>query len=142
MAGGTTGAGRSGRGGRAPIVGINVTPMVDVVLVLLVIMMVSANYIVSQSMKVELPKASNGDGGVSSIAAVTIGAAGTFRWKDEPVTEAQLTQKLTEAYAENADVSLIVSADKAAQHGVVVHVMDLAKAQGITHFAIGVEDSP
>lgn len=43
-----------GRGG--PIVGINVTPMVDVVLVLLVIMMVSAVYIVSQSLKVELPE--------------------------------------------------------------------------------------
>ena len=44
------------RGGRGAIVGINVTPMVDVVLVLLVIMMVSATYIVSQSLKVELPE--------------------------------------------------------------------------------------
>ena len=42
--------------GHGAIVGINVTPMVDVVLVLLVIMMVSATYIVSQSLKVELPK--------------------------------------------------------------------------------------
>lgn len=115
--------------------------MVDVVLVLLVIMMVSANYIVSQSMKVDLPKASTSDGGVSSIAAVTIAANGSFRWKDEPLTESQLTQKLIAAHGENPDVSLIVSADKAAAHGVVVHVMDLAKAQGITHFAIGVEEA-
>lgn len=139
MAGGTSGGGRSGRGGRAPIVGINVTPMVDVVLVLLVIMMVSANYIVSQSMKVDLPKAANGDGGVSSIAAVSIGPTGAFRWNDTPITEAELTAKLLAAHTENPDVNLIVSADKASAHGVVVHVMDLAKAQGITHFAIGVE---
>jgi len=51
-----------GRGRRGPIVGINVTPMVDVVLVLLVIMMVSAIYIVSQSLKVELPKTGSSDG--------------------------------------------------------------------------------
>ena len=138
MAGGTM---SSGRGGRAPLVGINVTPMVDVVLVLLVIMMVSANYIVSQSMKVDLPKAANGDAGASSLAAVTIGADGSFRWNDEPVVEADLIGKLKDAAAENPEVNLIVSADKLAAHGVVVRVMDLAKAEGITHFAIGVETS-
>ncbi len=51
------------------IVGINVTPMVDVVLVLLVIMMVSATYIVSQSLKVELPKAASQNDAVASVAA-------------------------------------------------------------------------
>ncbi len=56
-------AGTLGGGGgrRQPITGINVTPMVDVVLVLLVIMMVSANYIVARSLKVELPKAASGE---------------------------------------------------------------------------------
>ena len=48
----------SSRGGRAPIVGINVTPFVDITLVLLIIMMVSATYIVSQSLKVELRRPS------------------------------------------------------------------------------------
>ena len=61
-----------GRGKRGGIVGINVTPMVDVVLVLLVIMMVSATYIVSQSLKVELPKTATSDEAAQSIAAVTI----------------------------------------------------------------------
>ncbi len=56
---------QSGKGGRAAIVGINVTPMVDVVLVLLVIMMVSATYIVSQSLKVELPKTATSDEAVA-----------------------------------------------------------------------------
>lgn len=134
---GTLAAG--GRGGRAPIVGINVTPMVDVVLVLLVIMMVSAQYIVSQSMKVDLPKASNGDPGVSSVAAVLIGPDGALRWNEGPVTEAELIEKLRGAAADNPEINLVVSADRAAAHGAVVHVLDLAKAEGITHFAIGVE---
>ena len=67
---GTLGSGKSG--GHGAIVGINVTPMVDVVLVLLVIMMVSATYIVSQSLKVELPKAASANEAVQSLAAVTI----------------------------------------------------------------------
>ena len=65
-----------GRGG--PIVGINVTPMVDVVLVLLVIMMVSAVYIVSQSLKVELPKTATSDQPASSPLAVTITKEGNY----------------------------------------------------------------
>lgn len=134
MAGGTMQS-----GGRGAIVGINVTPMVDVVLVLLVIMMVSAQYIVSQSMKVDLPKAANGDGGASSPAAVSISPDGRLAWNDAPISEAELAVKLREAYADNPETSLVVSADAAAAHGAVVHVLDLAKAEGITRFAIGVE---
>ena len=63
---------QSGRGGRSGIVGINVTPMVDVVLVLLVIMMVSATYIVSQALKVELPKSASTDETVSTVVQVTV----------------------------------------------------------------------
>lgn len=135
MAGGTIGA----RGGRQAIVGINVTPMVDVVLVLLVIMMVSANYIVSQSLNVDLPKAANGDAGAASLAVVTIAPDGGLKWNDGVVTEAELKAALKAAQAENPEVNLVVSADARAAHGAVVHVMDLAKAEGITHFAIGVE---
>lgn len=124
---------------RGGITGINVTPMVDVVLVLLVIMMVSATYIVSESMQVNLPKAANADDTVPSLAAVTLAKDNTLYWNGSKVTEAQLEQKLWNAYAKNADVNLIVSADQDATHGSVVHVIDLAKAVGITKFAINVE---
>ena len=70
--------------GRGGIVGINVTPMVDVVLVLLIIMMVSATYIVSQSLKVELPKTASSDDTVSKTYVVTITKTGDyfFKWND------------------------------------------------------------
>lgn len=129
----------SGPGGRGGIVGINVTPMVDIVLVLLVIMMVSANFIVSESMNVDLPKAENGDRAATSLAIVTISPAGEYGFNDKPITEPDLAAKLKEVYAENKDINVIVSGDKAAQHGGVVHVLDLAKGAGITHFAIAVE---
>ena len=132
---------QSGGKGRATITGINVTPMVDVVLVLLVIMMVSATYIVSQSLKVELPKTATSDDSVSTVAAVTITKEGAFFYNGEPVTEPLLVDKLHAARAGGAEVNLVVSADQEALHGKVVHVIDLAKLEGITKFAINVERS-
>ncbi len=129
----------SGGGKRAPISGINVTPMVDVMLVLLVIMMVSAQYIVSQSLKVELPKAASQTESVSSVAAVTLTKDGKTYYNQKPVSEADLVSDFRSALAGNKDLNLIVTADKEVQHGSVVHVIDLAKVEGITKFAINVE---
>jgi biopolymer transport protein ExbD len=121
------------------IVGINVTPMVDVVLVLLVILMVSATWIVSQSMKVDLPNTQTSDGSEASLAAVTIGPKGELLFNEEKVTESQLKERLALAGQKGKDITLIVSADKVAQHGLVVHVLDLARTVGITQFAVQVE---
>lgn len=130
----------SGRGRRrGMIVGINVTPMVDVVLVLLVIMMVSATYIVSQSMRVDLPNTETSDGSAASLAAVTIGADGAMQFNGEAVDEPALVRRLRDARARDEDLTLIVSADRAAAHGAVVHVLDLARSQRITSFAVQVE---
>lgn len=134
----TTGGGRGRK--RGMIVGINVTPMVDVVLVLLVIMMVSATYIVSQSMHVDLPNTATSDGSAASLAAVTIAADGSYRFNDEAVDEPGLIERMRAARGrEGEDVTLIVSADTAAQHGAVVHVLDLARTERITSFAVQVE---
>lgn len=127
------------RGGRSPIVGINVTPFVDIALVLLIIMMVSATYIVSQSLKVELPKTASSDETVSRTYAVTIDAGGALHWNDKPVTEAELVAELMAAKAASKEVTLVISADENARHGSVVHVIDTAKVQGITKFAINVQ---
>ena len=124
---------------RGPIVGINVTPMVDVVLVLLVIMMVSATYIVTQSLKVELPKSSTSDESTPTLAVVTITKEKTLLFNEQPVTESALKQQLEGVFAKDNDVSLVVSADQEAYHGNVVHVIDLAKLIGISKFAINVE---
>ena len=119
--------------------GINVTPMVDIVLVLLVIMMVSANYIVSQSLKVELPKAASTDEAVASLAQVTVAKGGALYFNQEPIDEKGLIARFKQAAAQNPEINLIVSGDRSATHGDVVHVIDLAKIEGITHFAINVE---
>lgn len=129
----------SSRGSRAPIVGINVTPLVDVTLVLLIIMMVSATYIVSQSLKVELPHTASSDESVARTYAVTIMRDGSLRWNDQDVSEDDYVAALKAAKAEAKEVTVVVSADKGALHGDVVRAIDLAKVEGIAKFAINVQ---
>jgi biopolymer transport protein ExbD len=129
----------SGGRRRGMIVGINVTPMVDIVLVLLVVLMVSATYIVSQTLKVDLPNTQTSDGSTASVAAVTIASDGTLRFNGEEVDERALRRELRAVHAADDEVTLVVSADSAAQHGAVVHVLDLARLEHITSFAVQVE---
>lgn len=126
-------------GGRGAITGINMTPMVDIMLVLLIIMMVSATYIVSQSLKVELPKTASSDDTVSKTYVVTITKTGEYYFNDKKTTKEALNGQLRAAKAENKDLSLVITADQGALHGQVVGVIDLAKVEGITKFAINVE---
>ena len=128
-----------GRAGRGGIVGINVTPMVDVVLVLLIIMMVSATYIVSQSLKVQLPKTASSDETVAKTYVVTVTKDGNYLYNDKAITRDGLQKEFHAAVAATKDVNLVITADEDAHHGKVVGVIDLAKVEGITKFAINVE---
>ena len=132
-------AGTLGGGGRAKtIAAINVTPLVDVVLVLLIILMVSSTYIVAQTLKVQLPKARATDGTADKPTKVELLKDGSFRFNDNKVSEAELTQKVKDAVNADPEMSLVVSADKEVQHGNVVHMLDIAKLAGVTKFAINV----
>jgi len=127
-----------GRGRRGGIVGINVTPFVDITLVLLIIMMVSSTYIVSQALKVELPKSASSDETTSRTYVVTITGNGELSFNDQPVTLDALLTQLKQAGSEK-EIQLVITADKVAQHGRVVEVIDTAKQANVTKFAINVE---
>jgi biopolymer transport protein ExbD len=129
-------------GGRArTIAAINVTPLVDVVLVLLVILMVASTYIVAQTLKVQLPRAKSTDGTADKPTKVELMKDGKFRWNEVPVQESELPEKMKAAVEADPEVSLVVSADKDVHHGDVVHVLDLAKLAGIVKFAINVQQT-
>ena len=135
-------AGTMPTGGRnRTIAAINVTPLVDVVLVLLVILMVASTYIVAQTLKVQLPRAKSTDGTADKPTKVEILKDGKLRWNEVPVQEAELPEKLKAAVEADPEVSLVVSADKEVQHGNVVHILDLAKLAGVTKFAINVQQT-
>jgi biopolymer transport protein ExbD len=133
MAGAISGSGRA-----KTIAAINVTPLVDVVLVLLVILMVASTYIVAQTLKVHLPKARVSDGTADKPNTVQLLKTGELRWNEQPVKEPELDKLIRAAVAADPEISLVVSADQDALHGQVVHVMDLAKIAGVTKFAINI----
>jgi biopolymer transport protein ExbD len=75
------------------------------------------------------------------ILAVSVTKDGEYFVGDQKVDEPQLIAKLKESAAHDPSTSLVLSADRAALHGQVVHVVDLAKVEGITKFAINVQES-
>ena len=130
-----------GRGRVRTIAQINVTPLVDVMLVLLVILMVASTYIVAQTLKVQLPRAKSTDGTAEKPTKIEILKGGIYRWNEEPVVETAIPDKMKAAIAADSEMSLVVSADKEVMHGTVVHILDLAKLAGITKFAINVQQT-
>jgi len=125
------------------ITAINVTPLVDVCLVLLIIMMVTAISIVTKSFQVEdvdIPEAKNPGHSGPSKANISISKDGKIYLNAKLVEEPDFLNAMADAYALNSQLEAIVSADKATMHGMVVHVLDMVKGVGVTRFAISVDE--
>ena len=121
------------------ITGINVTPLVDITLVLLIIFMVTASYIVKETIEVELPRAAHGGETVQKTFAVLVTREGRSFLNGVPVDDEALVSEVQKARAAGEDVQAIVGADKNATHGTVTHLLDLLKGAGVTKFAIQIE---
>lgn len=124
------------------ITGINVTPLVDVVLVLLIILMVTATAIVSKTIQMELPEAKTGENTPQNqTLAVSIAKDGSLYLDAEKVDADGLRAKVRAAHASNAEVRAIIAADGAVAHASVVKVIDLLRQEKVTKFAINVKPS-
>jgi len=121
------------------ITGINVTPLVDVVLVLLIIFMVTANFIVRETMEVDLPRAANAGETVQGLVAVVMDRQGRLYLNGEEVTEAQLRAKVADSVKRDAQTRAILSADQALPYGEVMHLIDVVKGEGVSRFALNIE---
>ena len=121
------------------ITGINVTPLVDVTLVLLIIFMVTASYIVKETIEVELPRAAHGGETVQKTFALLVTREGQTFLNGVPVDDQRLIAEVEKAKSAGEDVQAIVGADKNATHGTVTHLLDVLKGAGVTKFAIQIE---
>jgi len=121
---------------------INITPLVDVVLVLLVVLMVVSTYIVAQAMRVELPRATTLEEVNQNPLTLTILRDGRILLNERNVLEANLQEELSLAFRRSPDLPMIISADRAVPHGRVVQFVDVARRVGATRFAIKVEEGP
>jgi biopolymer transport protein ExbD len=118
---------------------INVIPLVDIILVVLIIFMVTAPMIMKPSINVNLPKAASGDKSTPSQLSVSISPNGQLTLNGSKADEAAIQAKAAEELAKNPDVQAIISADKDVPHGTVVHIIDIIKTSGVKKFAISIE---
>lgn len=134
------GASDSSQGGDDNLISqINVTPFVDVVLVLLVIFMVTAPIIAKDMMNVRLPKTESGDGKGISTLGVSVNREGQILLNGVPVTAEALSSEVKKALAENKEAQAIIAGDVETQYGNIVRVIDIIKSAGLSKFAIQVE---
>jgi len=134
-------------GGQGAITDINVTPLVDITLVLLIIFMVTAPMIVNNpSIKVELPKAATGDETLKSTLALTLSrdAAGAVALyaNGEKTDENAVKTMIPDMLAKNKDLQAIIAADRGISYGEVVHIVDLVKSLGVHKFALNTDPNP
>ena len=123
------------------ISGINVTPLVDVVLVLLIIFLITAPVLYQSAIKVQLPRAKTGEQAQKSPLSFTITKEGDLIWDKEKLDWDSFTKKLSTLGPTTPDQTAVISADEATPHGKVIRVMDALREAGLTHFALNV-DSP
>lgn len=117
---------------------INVTPLVDITLVLLIIFMVTAKIIVSQSLPMDLPKAAQGQE-VQQIFGVDLHSSGDIYVDGKKIAgEEGLLPLAREAQTRNPELRAVIRADTTVQHGRVIRALDLLKQAGVTKIAFGV----
>ena len=123
------------------ITGISITPLVDIVLVLLVVLMVVSTYIVAQSMRVDLPSSSTQDDERPEPVTLTILRDGELLLDDRPILEADVEGAFLVAFGGEVSPAVVISADRAVPHGRVVQFVDLARRSGAARFAIKVAET-
>ncbi|HWV38124.1 MAG TPA: biopolymer transporter ExbD [Vulgatibacter sp.] len=121
------------------IAGINVTPLVDVVLVLLIIFMVTATYIVRETIEVDLPRAASGGESLGTTLNLVLDKEGRLYLDGAESDFAAARVAVQEAVAKDKDTRAVISADRSVSHGQVVEIIDLVKKEGMTKFAINIE---
>ena len=118
---------------------INITPFVDVVLVLLVIFMVTTPMMVKTAMDLKLPNAENTDQLEKKTLGVTVLKSGNVMLNGSLISPEDLKTEIKNSTATNPETQVIIIADKMATHGMVIEVIDLVKGAGAKNFAFQVE---
>ncbi|MBL4635681.1 MAG: biopolymer transporter ExbD [Kofleriaceae bacterium] len=122
----------------AAISAINITPFVDIVLVLLVILMVTSVQIVKASMQVDLPSAASGGATVESTLNLVISETGEWSLDGKPTNDEQLTAFVKQELKRNPKLQAVIAADKNVKYDRVIHAIDVVKNAGIKSFALNI----
>lgn len=120
--------------GEAGLTSINITPLVDVVLVLLVVLMVAASGAVSEALPLDLPTASSGQQ-QQTVLRVSVAQDGALSLDGSPTDLDTLREAARRAARADAGARAAIAADGAARHERVIAVIDLLRTSGVTRLA-------
>ena len=121
---------------------INIVPLVDIILVVLIIFMVASPIVSRPKMNVDLPSASSNSSENESMPfEVMISDDGSLYVAGELVSEQGLRSLAEAEFKKNSQVEAIVTADKDLPYGQVVKVMDAVKSAGIEKLSISISQS-
>lgn len=121
------------------ITGINITPLVDIILVVLIIFMVTATSIVKAQIGVDLPSAASGKTEMKTTLTFKVTSTGEYLYDTKPVTIEQIAQEVRAQKAKDKDTRAVIAADKGVEYGKVVELIDTVKINGIEKFALNIE---
>jgi biopolymer transport protein ExbD len=128
-----------GSNDRGLVTGINVTPMVDITLVLLIIFMVTATFISEQALQVHLPKVVKEEKAPQPALVVTLGAKGELKFNQKDIDLSGLTQQMTVETSVYPEVKVILKADKSIPYEHLAQVLDAIKMGGVQKVALAMD---
>lgn len=117
---------------------INITPMVDIMLVLLIIFMVTANFIKKDSVNINLPKVAAADANIKESVQVALTKDGRIFLEGNTVTSDYLVHQLERDAKLRPNMRVTLSADESLSYGTVSQVMGLLRKSGVTKIALSV----
>jgi biopolymer transport protein ExbD len=118
---------------------INITPMVDVLLVLLVIFMVTANFLQKESVNINLPKISASDPNVAQSIQVALTRDGKLLMEGIDISEDNLVTKLNRESKYRPNMRVTLSADERLTYGTIARIMGFIRQSGVTRIALSVK---
>ena len=132
-------AGSTGGGNDEEIGNINITPMVDVMLVLLVIFMVTANFMKKESLNINLPKAAAADPNISKSTRISITKDGKVFLEEKETKLKNLHLSLSREAKLRPNMRVTLTADKTLPYGKITETMGIIRKSGISRIALSVQ---
>lgn len=115
---------------------LNITPLIDVVLLLLIFFMISTTFVVQPGINVNLPQTVTSEKQIRKDIVIIITKDNTIYINEKKIDLRDVLKEFKAEHEKNRDALLIIKADKKVSHGEVVNIMDLAKQAGISSMAI------
>lgn len=118
---------------------LNITPLVDVTLILIIFFVITSTFIEQPGIKLELPKAQTSDLQRVEKAVIIVSKDSKIYFRNKEISLKELPAILTDAMQESIDKSLIISADKVVHHGLIISIMDIARQNGVKKLVVSTE---